>query len=1593
MSRFIVLVVWLMVCLPLHAATITIDDDGPADFNTIQEALDAATTGDTLIVADGLYVGPDNRALDFNGKDLTLRSENGPATCIIDCQRQDRAFYVNEQEGPSCLIEGFTIINGSASPGGAIYCYRSSPTISHCILEDNEASYYGGAIACGYDSYPTITSCIIRNNTAYYGGGIQCDEGVTIVGCKFVGNYAHYAGGAVVGEYGTSGTMINCVFAGNTADGDGGAISTGYSGSWILTNCTFGYNSAANDGGGIYCEYSSSIKATNCLFAGNLNHAIYKTYSSAEQELSYCLFAGNTGGDFYDADERQSYMGAAQLNVLPGFNDNVSGDPAFAFTNDFHLMVGSSAIDNGTPETSVTLPSVDIEGRTRVVDGSRAGAARIDIGAYEYDPEAPAIALSTECLEFVREQGGSEPENQVLSIRNSATGWLGWRVEEQCPWLTVSPMEGTSAGHVNEVTFSLDTSQLSRGLYQCSVKIVDSSASNNPREVLVRLRVKGELRVPEEFTTIAGAVKAAMDGETIVVSEGTYPEYITVDKPLTLQGLGMPTIERAGTTVLRLTADDCTVEGFVFAAGSTGISVESSHNTISGNSIVGNQRGVYLGYNADRNTLVGNEIKDNTSEGVDIYFSAYNTLRENHISGSAVGFAITGAVDDYSQDINLSNTVDGKPIYYLVEQSGVVVDAASNAACVFAVDCSEIVVKDLTLSGNGRGVCFIATDHSTIENVVAQDNAEAGIWLRNSTDNTLTGNTVSNSRYGIMLYQSGNNTLAANACSGNDYNFWCRGSTVQHYLQNIDLSNTVQGKPIYYLVGTDNVIIDAATDAGCVYAVNCQNITVGNLDLKDNGIGVALIGSSESQIANVVCVHNAEAGILLRDCTGMAIEGLDSLGNGAGLAAYGGNDIQIDGVCVATNTAGVKFVGNQKATIVNSVIRSNSEWAGTMEATAETWGGILAEDGTDLSIINCTIYGNAGSYYSGYDGGGIVCDDYSAALVVNSIIWANCPEQIDTGYSWIRGGGGTGSVIVAHSDVQGGFEGLENIDAAPLITCDGHLQLDSPCIDRGDANIEALPSVDVDGEVRLSGPAVDLGADEYADRDLDGLPNWWETTFFGDDSAAPGEDPDEDGHTNLDEYRWYASDPVAPADTYYVDAIQGDTANDGQSPETALASIQAAIEIAQNSDTVLVAPGAYGESLNLLGRQIILCSSDPADRDVVASTMVAGPVSLVTGELPGCVIDGLTITPLEGSITPYYGEMGIICTGSSPTIRRCAITGLGDMYYSPYNTGVAITCYNAEPAILQCTIRGNVIEYQASLIQMDNSDAVLRNCLICGNWSQYNQDEGLVVNLTSSKLKMDNCTIAQNGNPDQSAWFGSAVYCNDSELLIANSILWDNTYREVGSSSSRPSTIEVVYSDVRLRSDLGVTWSWPGQGNICADPCFVRLGYWSDEPYYYYYGATWIDGDYHLKSQAWRWSASLSHGTHWVWDGQTSLCIDTGNPGSPLADELTAVPNDPDNEFGCNVRINMGAYGGTAQASMGPVGWALLGDLTNDGTVDDQDRGLWAENSMEPDDESPADLDRDGDVDSDDSALLDQDWQKTTIWFGTMPLLQSVTSP
>ena len=137
---------------------------------TIQAAVDIASSGDTVIVADGTYTGFGNRDIYLPETfGITVRSAGGPDGCIINCQgssaQPHRGFYLQGNTEPDMFIDGFTITGGySDYGGGAIACLSSVVTISNCIISANSAvGAFGGGLYI-YDSDVDMVNCVIEGN-------------------------------------------------------------------------------------------------------------------------------------------------------------------------------------------------------------------------------------------------------------------------------------------------------------------------------------------------------------------------------------------------------------------------------------------------------------------------------------------------------------------------------------------------------------------------------------------------------------------------------------------------------------------------------------------------------------------------------------------------------------------------------------------------------------------------------------------------------------------------------------------------------------------------------------------------------------------------------------------------------------------------------------------------------------------------------------------------------------------------------------------------------------------------------------------------------------------------------------------------------------------------------------------------------------------------------------------------------------------------------------------------------------------------------------------------------------------------------------
>ena len=180
----------------------------PSQYPNIQAALDDCDGGDIVIVAPDIYTGPGNWDLDFNGLDVTLRSQDGPHNTIIDCNHPSedhRAFNFHSQEDAHTFVSGFAIRYGSNNLGGAVYCDQSSPTFTHCILAYNHALDSGGAVYCT-QSDPTFVNCTLSGNVAdTTAGAFYCDDSSpTLTNCILWNNVPNeivVASGSPVAEY------------------------------------------------------------------------------------------------------------------------------------------------------------------------------------------------------------------------------------------------------------------------------------------------------------------------------------------------------------------------------------------------------------------------------------------------------------------------------------------------------------------------------------------------------------------------------------------------------------------------------------------------------------------------------------------------------------------------------------------------------------------------------------------------------------------------------------------------------------------------------------------------------------------------------------------------------------------------------------------------------------------------------------------------------------------------------------------------------------------------------------------------------------------------------------------------------------------------------------------------------------------------------------------------------------------------------------------------------------------------------------------------------------------------------------------------
>jgi parallel beta-helix repeat protein len=467
--------------------------------------------------------------------------------------------------------------------------------------------------------------------------------------------------------------------------------------------------------------------------------------------------------------------------------------------------------------------------------------------------------------------------------------------------------------------------------------------------------------VPDNYTRIQEAIDVANPEDTIYVRNGTYCENLFINKTISLVGENPEiTIIDGGTSnetfspvvyVYGEEAKDVSICNFTIRGSNNawGIYILFHANAWVENNVIVNNSGGIVADLSDNNTFINNTVINNKSEGILFFYSSANIMRNNTISGNEHNFGISES--SFNHDIDASNRVNGKPIYYLKNRSNLIINPSSypNIGYLALINCTNITVENLNLTNNYNGILLADTKNSTLRNNSFGNNSR-GMDITDSSNNTIQGNNVTDNTWlGISLFHSPNNRYRQNNLVENRLNFKVRGDHLSDFLQDIDTSNTVNGKDMRYLINRTDLVVSPSTfdNTGYLAFVNSDNVTSENLFIENNELLFAFTQNS-SITENVV----TSGGISLTyssfiNLTGNAITNGES---GILLCHSHSNTVAKNNV-VQNTEHGIYLQTSSNNTIFSNNLKSNDMGARLVDSSNNTIFRNNITDSIDYSII------------------------------------------------------------------------------------------------------------------------------------------------------------------------------------------------------------------------------------------------------------------------------------------------------------------------------------------------------------------------------------------------------------------------------------------------------------------------------------------------------------------------------------------------------------------------------------------------------------------------------------------------------------------
>ena len=1016
------------------------ENDGSEEypFATIQKGIDVSGHGDTVLVQEGTYL----ENINYNGKNivigsltLTTQDTSFKHTTIIDGNHIDRVVTFNNEEDSTAVLCGFTIMNGfsegtssefPAGRGAGIWCHFSSPTITNCIIKDNEASGLdqftgrGGGIACLTASPKLVNVDIINNISFMGGGGLYCREFASpkLYNVRIIGNHSTGgAGGGVHLESGSDPIFENVLIANNHSSNAGGGIHI--NGAPTFNHVTFTGNSSNTSGGAIYVYPNSgspTINFNNSIVWDNGIDPINNTSEIINLEFQFC--------DIEDIEE--SILGGGMVYWGTGIIDE---DPLFcnSDSSDFTLFNNSPCVSTGQ-------------------DGTNMGA--YGVGCYIPSHEGPVWHVSTEGSDL---NSGSE----VYPFETLQKG-----IDASSDGDTVLVMSGTYP--VNHLTVSNKAISI---IAENNNVIIDGQ---NQNRILSVTNSMERTFIIDGFTIQNGDAQN-QDGFVIQATGGT-----NFFNNLILKDNG----QGRGHTLFRGNHPDSTFfNNCIVANNSAENAAGIGHSTVTNSLIYGNHgsnNSAPLNQCIVRNCTIINNGGGNPGGAVSLCYEVVNSIIRDNDGGTQV----------YNSPVTFSNVeggyegignIDSDPMFcspdsndYYLNNNSPCIGAGQEGTDIgaFGIGCYDDYFGPtwyVSVDGNDSANGSPENPYASIQHAINHSEDGDTVIIYSGTYQECFNYNAKSLMIGSMYLLDGDTSHISNTIISGEN---CEGaySVAQIYPYPFDIFTGTFG--LVGLAIQDHLRGIHAGGSG--YSEELYNVSLKNLLIKNTYHGIYTNSGTQINIENSI-IRNNHFGIYVNSTAAF-----DLFGDSLMIYENTGGGLYLD---YSGGTVAPELNEKPRATIKNSIFHSNS---GYYVGAIYNAGDIILEN---VTITNNTslwwveehsLCGNidcSGALYQqneAYTGNGEDPNEFEPSITaINSIIYGNIPPNA-TSHNDVSCGAcqsDPGVFTFNYSNIQEAtefyFGGDVQMNLNPQFVDPSQfefsLQSTSPCIDAGDPDSELDP--------------------------------------------------------------------------------------------------------------------------------------------------------------------------------------------------------------------------------------------------------------------------------------------------------------------------------------------------------------------------------------------------------------------------------------------------------------------------------------------------------------------------------------------------------